>query len=71
MKRRSVLILMGLLLVVLAHADAFAQMDFSGEWRVLNYEDRSQRWDPPGTEIGDYLGLPINAADRMRARSFQ
>ena len=41
-----------------------AQTDFSGEWAPRIYEDQLERI--PGPELGDYLGIPINAADRMR-----
>ena len=41
---------------------AFAQTDFSGEWAPRFYEDQPER--VPGPELGDYLGLPINAAGR-------
>jgi hypothetical protein len=51
-----------LLLVALP---AVAQVDFSGEWAPRMYEDQLERI--PGPEIGDYLGLPISAAGRMRA----
>jgi hypothetical protein len=43
---------------------ASAQTDFSGEWGPRFYEDQLER--VPGPELGDYLGIPINAADRMR-----
>jgi len=43
---------------------ASAQVDFSGEWAVRFFEDQPERL--PGPELGDYLGIPINAADRMR-----
>ena len=55
--------------VVLATAllgvPAIAQVDFSGEWAPRFYEDQLER--VPGPELGDYLGLPISAAGRMRA----
>src|SRR6266571_8682538 len=44
---------------------ARAQVDFSGEWAPRFYEDQPER--VPGPELGDYLGLPINDAARMRA----
>ena len=44
---------------------AVAEMDFSGDWAPRFYEDQPERG--PGPELGDYLGLPINAAARMRA----
>jgi len=59
---------MRIILFVLAVAIAipvFAQVDFSGEWAPRFYEDQPER--VPGPELGDYLGLPINAAGHMRA----
>src|SRR5256885_15676627 len=57
----------GVLLVAILGAarDASAQVDFSGEWAPRFYEDQLER--VPGPELGDYLGLPITAAARMRA----
>src|SRR5437016_14344030 len=57
-----------LLLTTLASVPAFAQVDFSGGWPPLFYEDQPER--VPGPELGDYLGLPINAAGRMRATTW-
>ena len=54
-----------LLASALAGVPAFAQVDFSGEWAPRFYEDQPER--VPGPELGDYLGLPINASARMRA----
>ena len=45
-----------------------AQVDFSGEWAPEYHEDAPERI--PGPELGDYLGLPLNAAGRMRADSY-
>ena len=42
---------------------AFSQVDFSGEWAPRFHEDQPER--VPGPELGDYLGLPINAAARI------
>lgn len=53
-----------LLAAGLAIAPAFAQVDPSGEWSPRFHEDQPERI--PGPEIGDYLGLPINDAARMR-----
>src|SRR3974390_544604 len=47
---------------------AIAQVDFSGEWSPRFHEDQPER--VPGPELGDYLGLPINDADRMRANTW-
>lgn len=48
---------------------AFAQIDFSGEWAPRFHEDQPER--VPGPELGDYLGLPINDAARLRADSWE
>jgi hypothetical protein len=43
---------------------ADAQMDLSGEWRQKVHQDAPERGDGP--DIGDYTGMPITDADRMR-----
>ena len=45
--------------LALAGAPAFAQADFSGTWAARYQEDFPERI--PGPDLGDYLGLPINA----------
>jgi hypothetical protein len=63
--------ILGLLLLVLAPlagGPAAAQQDPSGEWANVFHEDEPERI--PGPEIGDYLGLPINAAARLRGDSW-
>jgi hypothetical protein len=47
---------------------ASAQMDLSGIWAPIMHEDQVER--APGPEIGDYLGLPINDALRLRGQSW-
>jgi hypothetical protein len=49
----------------LAATPAFAQIELAGNWAPLFTEDQPER--VAGPEIGDYLGLPINPADRLRA----
>jgi hypothetical protein len=51
-----------------AQAPMTAFFDFSGEYAVQFHEDQPER--VPGPEIGDYLGMPINAADRLHADSW-
>jgi hypothetical protein len=46
----------------------FAQRDLSGEWAPRFHEDQPERI--PGPDIGDYLGLPINDAARLRGDSW-
>jgi len=47
---------------------AAAQVNLAGQWSGFYHEDEPDRL--PGPELGDYGGLPIHAADRMRARAW-
>jgi hypothetical protein len=47
---------------------AVAQTDFSGTWAPIFHEDQVERI--PGPDVGDYAGLPINEALRMKADSW-
>ncbi len=49
-------------------APAFAEVDLSGEWGPRYHEDQPERL--PGPAIGEYHGLPINDAARLRAESW-
>jgi hypothetical protein len=51
--------------VLLTAAPAMAQIDLSGDWAARVHEDQPHR--VPGAELGDYTGLPINAAVRQKA----
>ena len=57
-----------LLAAVLLATPAAAQVDLAGEWARDNHEDQPHR--APGAELGDYTGLPINAAARQKAESW-
>src|SRR5262245_38027256 len=50
---------------ILAAVPAAAQVDIAGEWAARAQEDQPHRG--PGAELGDYSGLPINAAARQKA----
>jgi hypothetical protein len=52
-------------LALSAAGPATAQMDLSGEWQQKTHKDAPERGSGP--DIGDYTGIPINDADRMRA----
>jgi hypothetical protein len=53
----------------LAHAvPAAAQVDFSGEWAPRFWEDQPER--VPGPDLGDFAGIPINEAARLRAEAW-
>ena len=47
---------------------AQAQVDFSGEWAPRFWEDQPER--VPGPELGDFLGIPISDAARLRAEAW-
>ncbi len=47
---------------------ASAQLDLAGQWAALQHEDQPER--ASGPEIGDYTGIPINDADRLRGDSW-
>jgi len=55
-------------LMMLLSLPVFAQIDPSGEWNPRFHEDNPERL--AGPEIGDYLGLPINDAARLRGDSW-
>jgi len=63
--KRSYFVGLVALAATLGSVPVMAQVDFSGEWAPRFYEDQMERG--PGPELGDYLGLPITAAARMRA----
>jgi hypothetical protein len=56
------------LLACLPGAAALAQVDFTGNWAPLYHEDLPERL--PGPEIGDYAGIPVNDAARLRGDSY-
>jgi len=67
--RVKILRFASVLAIGLVGLPAFAEIDFSGEWSPRFYEDAPERGGGP--EVGDYLGLPINAAARLRADSWE
>jgi hypothetical protein len=64
----TVVVLATALLAVFASSPAWAQADFSGVWQPRYQEDFLERI--PGPELVDYVGLPINAAARRFAESW-
>jgi hypothetical protein len=56
------------LLATAGSGPLLAQLDLSGVWSPRYHEDQPERI--PGPEIGDYLGLPINASARQWALSW-
>ena len=60
---RSVVPLL-LVVLILTSVPAFAQTDFSGEWTRIPDEDSALNPD-----LGDWFGLPLNAAALRRAET--
>ena len=58
----------GVLTALLLAVPASAQSALNGDWVGLFHEDQPERG--PGPELGDYLGLPLNAAARQYAESW-
>ncbi|MGE0594646.1 MAG: hypothetical protein AB7G23_09020 [Vicinamibacterales bacterium] len=56
------------LCVLLFAAPARAQFDIAGMWAPLLHEDWFHRI--PGATLGDYTGIPINAAARQKAEAW-
>src|SRR6266498_3062273 len=65
MRKASLLLLVSMMLLTVP---SFGQVDPSGEWAPRFHEDQPERI--PGPDLGDYLGLPINDAARLRADSW-
>ncbi len=63
-------LLAGILAVAIAatSSPAFAQIDLTGNWAPIMHEDQVER--VPGPDPGDYAGLPITDAARLRAESW-
>jgi hypothetical protein len=54
--------------LLVASTPARAQLNLVGYWDPIFHEDFEER--VPGPAMGDYLGLPISAAARLRAESW-
>ncbi len=66
--RTAAVVLAALLLLAGLPGTAVAQIDLSGIWAPVFHEDQPERI--PGPEIGDYAGLPITEAARLRAETW-
>lgn len=51
---------------MLASTPAFAQVDLTGEWTPVREEDNTGN-----TELGDWVGIPMNEAARLRAMTWE
>ena len=61
-------VFIGVLGMLLAAAQAAAQVDLVGGWASRLHEDLAERL--PGPEIGEFNGLPINEAARARGEAW-
>ncbi|HJT90045.1 MAG TPA: hypothetical protein VJ732_19375 [Bryobacteraceae bacterium] len=71
MKNRNRMRIAGVLVCLcggLGTAPAWAQINLSGVWSARLHEDEPDRL--PGPELGDYSGIPLNAAARLHAESW-
>jgi hypothetical protein len=68
MKTPGGAVLLVVVLVSTVVPAASQEIDFAGSWAPIYHEDGPERL--PGPELGDYLGLPINDAARLRADSY-
>jgi hypothetical protein len=62
------LLRLGLLALLACARPAFAQVELSGTWSQLLHEDRQDRGNGP--DIGDYTGIPMTDAARLRAETW-
>ena len=67
MRRISLIVLTAVLLIGAPRA-ASAQVDLTGIWAPIFHEDQVER--VPGPEVGDYSGLPITDAERLRGEAW-
>ena len=63
--RARLFLFLSCLALLLGASPAFAQIDITGDWATRTNEDQPHR--APGADLGDYTGLPINAAARQKA----
>jgi hypothetical protein len=68
MARRVSLIVVLVVVAIAVAAPAWAQSHLNGDWVGLFHEDEPER--APGPDPGDYAGLPVNAAGRLYADSW-
>jgi glyoxylase-like metal-dependent hydrolase (beta-lactamase superfamily II) len=58
----------GLALMLAVASPVHAQRDIAGNWAAQYHEDQPHRI--PGPELGDYTGIPLNDAGRLKADSW-
>jgi len=66
--RRSLLLAFLAVIPSMFAQPLLAEKNLAGVWAGTYAEDWPDRF--PGPELGDYAGLPLNAADRLRAESW-
>lgn len=67
--QRIVLALLAVALIAAPATGQVVQIDLAGEWAARSgFEDQPHR--VPGPELGDYTGIPLNDAARLKARTW-
>ncbi len=64
-KQMRIRYILFVLMIMAMAAPAAAQVDIAGEWGRDNHEDQPHR--APGAEVGDYTGIALNDAGRLKA----
>ena len=66
---RTIRLILGATVIALSvSAPATAQVSFAGDWSGRYHEDQPDR--VPGEQLGDFSGIPLNAAGRLFAESW-
>lgn len=65
---RGFALVLSVLICAFSALPAQAEKNLAGVWAGTYAEDWPDRF--PGPELGDYAGLPLNAANRLRAQSW-
>ena len=68
MRHISLTALLVVAVLIGAPRAASAQVDLTGIWAPIFHEDQVER--VPGPEVGDYTGLPITDAERLRGEAW-
>ena len=65
----AIIIPLSLAVTLASAGPAVAQIDLTGVWAPIFHEDQVERI--PGPDVGDFAGLPINDAERLRADTWE
>ena len=66
----AALLLLAVFAAPLVQAQERSPVDLTGTWRWIHHEDAYEIGQGPGADPGQYSGLPLNDAARMRADTY-